>query len=169
MRIEEIASIIESSMRKIAEDDCCECNECCDDDNKTRELIVEAVGHFIDSELHEIERLIFEIGEERFGSEEELEDEEEKPDLSLYYQKIDEIGVFLIFSGSSPVVRNSEILSKLIRCFPHFRTANPLIFKFFMQTSYFSQNYSIAVTMKFSFPLNFRFTIYLSILKSRSH
>ena len=91
MRIEEIASIIESSMRKIAEDDCCECNECCDDDNKTRELIVEAVGHFIDGELHEIERLIFEIGEERFGSEEELEAEEEKPDLSLYYQKIDEI------------------------------------------------------------------------------
>lgn len=91
MKTEEIAEIIEISMRKLAEEDCCTCDECCDDDKIARELIIEALGHFIDVELHEIEDLIYKIGEERFGFGEEVESEEENPDLTHYYQKIDEI------------------------------------------------------------------------------
>jgi hypothetical protein len=97
MKIEKIATIIEKSSRKIAEeeDECC---ECCKSDRTGREFIIGTVGHLIDCELFELERLVFELGNIAFSEEESPEGdnpeeenpEEENPDRTAFYEKIDE-------------------------------------------------------------------------------
>ncbi|MHB8100953.1 MAG: hypothetical protein ACYDEF_01955 [Methanosarcina sp.] len=96
MKIEKIATIIEESSRKIAEeeDECC---ECCKSDRTGREFIIGTVDHLIDCELFELEKLVFELGDIAFSEEENPEEEnpeeknpeEENPDRTAFYEKID--------------------------------------------------------------------------------
>jgi hypothetical protein len=97
MTIEEIANIIEESSRKIAEEEgseecCCsdakeessdECCDCCSDGKEAREFLITTIGNLIDRELYELGTLMFDIGEEEFGS------DEEKSDRNGFYEKID--------------------------------------------------------------------------------
>jgi hypothetical protein len=69
--------------------------------------------------------------------------------LANYNEQIHRIfRVFLIFSGSSPILKNNGISPKLINIFPHSGKAAPLISKFCIQISYFCPNYSIATAVK---------------------
>src|SRR5665647_3372291 len=86
MKIEEIATIIEESSRKIAEEEG-ECCECCKSERTGREFIIGTVGHLIDCELFELEKLVFELGNIAFSEEENPE--EENPDRTAFYEKID--------------------------------------------------------------------------------
>ena len=97
MTIEEIANIIEESSREIAKeessDECCDCcsdakeessDECCCSDGKEeREFLITTIGNLIDRELYELGTLMFDIGEGEFGS------DEEKPDRTGFYEKLD--------------------------------------------------------------------------------
>ena len=87
MKIEKIATIIEESSRKIAEeeDECC---ECCKSERTGREFIIGTVGHLIDCELFELGKLVFELGYIAFFDEENPE--EDNPDKTAFYKKIDE-------------------------------------------------------------------------------
>src|SRR5665647_3308232 len=86
MKIEKIATIIEESSRKIAEEEG-ECCECCKSERTGREFIIGTVGHLIDCELFELEKLVFELGNIAFSEEENPE--EENPDRTAFYEKID--------------------------------------------------------------------------------
>lgn len=96
MKIEKIATIIEESSRKIAEEEG-ECCECCKSDRTGREFIIGTVDHLIDCELFELEKLVFELGDIAFSEEENPEGEnpeeenpeEENPDKTAFYEKID--------------------------------------------------------------------------------
>jgi hypothetical protein len=99
MTIEEIANIIEESSREIAKEEssdescnCCsdakeessdECCDCCSDAKEAREFLITTVSNLIDRELYELGTLMFDIGEEEFGS------DEVKPDRNGFYEKID--------------------------------------------------------------------------------
>jgi hypothetical protein len=106
MTIEEIANIIEESSREIAkesdecccsgvkeeisEECCCSCGEeegseecCCSDGKEAREFLITTIGNLIDRELYELGTLMFDIGEEEFGS------DEEKSDRTSFYEKLD--------------------------------------------------------------------------------
>ena len=101
MKIEKIATIIEESSRKIAEEEG-ECCECCKSERTGREFIIGTVDHLIDCELFELEKLVFELGNIAFSEEENPEGEnpeeenseeenpeEENPDRTAFYEKID--------------------------------------------------------------------------------
>ena len=88
MKIEEIANIIEESSRKIAEEEssheCCDCcnDDCCSDSRDAKEFLITTVGNLLDRELYELGTLIFDIGEEEFGS------DDIKPDRTGFYEKL---------------------------------------------------------------------------------
>jgi hypothetical protein len=106
MKIEKIATIIEESSRKIAEEEG-ECCECCKSERTGREFIIGTVDHLIDCEHFELEKLVFELGNIAFSDEENPEGEnpeeenpeeenpekenpeEENPDRTAFYEKID--------------------------------------------------------------------------------
>ena len=82
MTIEEIANIIEESSREIAKEESSE-ECCCSDGKEAREFLITTVCNLIDRELYELGTLMFDIGEEEFGS------DEEKPDRTSFYEKLD--------------------------------------------------------------------------------
>jgi hypothetical protein len=83
MKIEEIANIIEESSREIAKEESSdECCDCCSDGKEAREFLITTIGNLIDRELYELGTLMFDIGEEEFGS------DEEKPDRTGFYEKL---------------------------------------------------------------------------------
>jgi hypothetical protein len=97
MTIEEIANIIEESSREIAKEEsseeCCGCCSdakeegseecCCSDGKEAREFLITTVGNLIDRELYELGTLMFDIGEDEFGS------DEVKLDRTSFYEKLD--------------------------------------------------------------------------------
>ena len=96
MNIEEIASVIEKASEELAKDeDSDSCHECLETDRKSREFIITVTGQLMDLALFETERLIYNIGEEEFGLEEDIEEdseedsEEKNPDRTVFFSKID--------------------------------------------------------------------------------
>ena len=88
MNIEQIVSVIEKSSEELAKDeDSDTCQECFETDKKSRGFIIKVTGQLMDFVLFETERLIYEIGEGEFGSEEEPE--EENPDRTVFFSKVD--------------------------------------------------------------------------------
>ena len=84
MKIEEIANIIEESSRKMAEEESSdECCDCCNDHRDATEFLITRVGNLIDRELYELGSLMFDIGEEEFGS------DDEKSNRTGFYKKLD--------------------------------------------------------------------------------
>jgi hypothetical protein len=89
MKIEEIANIIEESSREIAQEE----DKCCDSDKTASEFVIDTVGQLINCELFELGKLVFELGDITFSDDENPEGknpEEEKPDRTAFYKKIDE-------------------------------------------------------------------------------
>ena len=83
MKIEEIANIIEESSRKMAEEGSDECCDCCKDHREAKEFLITTLGNLLDRELYELGSLMFDIGEDEFGS------DEEKTDRTDFYEKLD--------------------------------------------------------------------------------
>ena len=86
------------------------------------------------------------------------------------YQLCEKIRVFLIFSGSSPILKNNGISPKSLNIFPHFGKVAPLVSRFCTSISCFCHNYSIATAVKLQIKTeSFHLLFTLSILESCLH